>query len=108
MPYEEVESILTHCHSRECGGHFGGNKTITKVLQAGFFWPIVVKDAHDFFGECDHCPRLGSISRRNEKPLNSILEVEVFNVVGIHFMRLFPLHSITNIVFWPWIMCPCG
>ena len=108
MPYEEVESILTHCHSRECGGHFGGNKTIAKVLQAGFFWPTVVKDGHDFFVECDHCPRLGSISRRNEKPLNSILEVEVFDVVGIHFMRLFPLHSTTNIVFWPWIMCPGG
>ena len=49
--------------------------------------------------ECDHYPRLGSISRRNEKPLNSILEVEVFDVVGINLMRLFPLHSTTNIVF---------
>ena len=32
IPKEEMENILIHCHSLECGGHFGGNRTTTKVL----------------------------------------------------------------------------
>ncbi|XP_062080955.1 uncharacterized protein LOC133785755 [Humulus lupulus] len=36
------------------------------------------------------CQRTGNISRRNEKPLNVILEVELFDVLGIDFMGPFP------------------
>nr|XP_009798692.1 PREDICTED: uncharacterized protein LOC104244872 [Nicotiana sylvestris] len=28
------------------GGHFGGARTAAKVLEAGFFWPTVFRDAH--------------------------------------------------------------
>ena len=37
---------------------------------------------------CDRCQRTGNIS--NEIPLNSILEVELFDVWGINFMGPFP------------------
>ena len=33
---------------------------------------------------------MGNWSRKNEMPLNFILEVEIFDVWGIDFMRLFP------------------
>ncbi|XP_078171369.1 uncharacterized protein LOC144565476 [Carex rostrata] len=39
---------------------------------------------------CDKCQRTGNISKRNEMPLNSILEVELFDVWGIDFMGPFP------------------
>ena len=29
---DEMQAILHHCHSLECGGHYGGNKTTAKVL----------------------------------------------------------------------------
>ena len=45
---EEMESILKHCHALACGGHFGGNRTTTKVLQSGFYCPTLFKDAHQF------------------------------------------------------------
>ena len=32
VPEEEMESILNHCHTVACGGHFGGNKIAAKVL----------------------------------------------------------------------------
>ena len=32
VPKEEIESILSHCHTLACGGHFGGNRTATEVL----------------------------------------------------------------------------
>ena len=67
--------ILRHCHSLECGGHFNGQRTIAKVLQSGFYWPSIFKDAYSFAKSCDRCQRTGNIGRRNEIPLTNILEV---------------------------------
>ncbi|KAM6592929.1 hypothetical protein CsatA_000632 [Cannabis sativa] len=90
VPEEEMFSILTHCHSLPCGGHFSGNRTAAKILQSGFFWPTLFKDSHQFVQSCDRCQRTGNISRRNEMPLTGILEVELFDVWGIDFMGPFP------------------
>ncbi|KAL0361651.1 UNVERIFIED_CONTAM: Retrovirus-related Pol polyprotein from transposon.6 [Sesamum radiatum] len=47
VPEEEMQSILGFCHDREVGGHHGGAKTAAKVLQCGFYWPSLFKDAHN-------------------------------------------------------------
>ena len=77
---EEMESILNHFHTLACGGHFGGQRTIAKVLQSGFYWLTLFKDAHQFVSTCDKCQRMGSISKRDEPPLRTILEVELFDI----------------------------
>ncbi|KAL4386779.1 hypothetical protein GQ457_09G021500 [Hibiscus cannabinus] len=81
---------MYHYHAAACGGHFGGNRTAAKILQSGFYWPTLFKDAHTFVKACDRCQRTGNISRRNEMPLQNILEVELFDVWGIDFMGPFP------------------
>jgi len=48
------------------------------------------KDAHEHATQCDQCQRTGSISRRNEMPLQSIIEVEVFDCWGIDFVGPLP------------------
>ena len=90
VPQEEVGSILSACHSSAYGGHHGPDRTAAKVLQSGFFWPSLFKDAKTFVTSCDRCQRTGSIGRRNEMPQNMILEVEVFDVWGLDFMGPFP------------------
>jgi transposase InsO family protein len=90
VPQEEVEQILNCCHSSAYGGHASTNKTAAKVLQAGFYWPTLFKDAREYVLRCEKCQRTGNISRRNEMPLNGILEVELFDVWGIDFMGPFP------------------
>ncbi|KAL4284813.1 hypothetical protein GQ457_16G018090 [Hibiscus cannabinus] len=87
---EEQQLILEQCHSAPYGGHFGGNKTTAKVLQSGLYWPTLHRDAQLFYQQCDRCQRTGNISRRNEMPLQNILEVELFDVWGIDFMGPFP------------------
>jgi len=87
---EEVDGILTHCHGSSYGGYFATFKTVSKVLQVGFWWPHMFKDTQDFVSRCDSCQRRGNITKRNEMPQNPILEVEVFNVWGIDFMGPFP------------------
>ncbi|XP_062103296.1 uncharacterized protein LOC133814340 [Humulus lupulus] len=71
VPEEEMLSILTHCHSLHCGGHFGGTRTAAKVLQSGFYWPTLFKDANDFVKSCDRCQRTRNISRRDQMPMTA-------------------------------------
>ena len=48
VPEEEMRSILHYCHDRESGRHFGTTRIATKVLQSGFYWPSLFKDAHKY------------------------------------------------------------
>ena len=80
VPEDEMHSILDHCHTLPCGGHFGGQRTAAKVLQSGFYWPSLFKDAHRFVSTCDKCQRMGNISRKDEPPMHPILEVELFDL----------------------------
>ncbi|GJT12826.1 putative nucleotidyltransferase, ribonuclease H [Tanacetum coccineum] len=90
VPDHEHTDILAHCHSYACGGHFGATKTGHKVLQSGFFWPTIFKDAQSFVKACTRCQQVGGISRRDQMPMNPILVVEIFDVWGIDFMGPFP------------------
>nr|GEW38014.1 reverse transcriptase domain-containing protein [Tanacetum cinerariifolium] len=72
------------------GGHHGANLTAMKVFDAGFFWPTIYKDAHEFVKNCDSCQRQGKISQRDEMPQNSIQICEIFDVWCIDFMGPFP------------------
>ncbi|RVW71874.1 Retrovirus-related Pol polyprotein from transposon opus [Vitis vinifera] len=65
VPEDEQQGILSHCHENACGGHFASQKTAMKVLQSGFTWPSLFKDAHIMF--------------------------ELFDVWGIDFMGPFPM-----------------
>ncbi|RVW49192.1 Transposon Ty3-I Gag-Pol polyprotein [Vitis vinifera] len=91
VPEQEKHGILSHCHENACGGHFASQKTAMRVLQSGFWWPSLFKDAHEVSKGCDKCQRLGKLSRRNMMPLNPILIVDLFDVWGIDFMGPFPM-----------------
>jgi len=53
LPEDEVRSVLHHCHALTYGGPFRLDKTIAKVLQASFYWPMLFKDARKFIMTCD-------------------------------------------------------
>ncbi|KAM2308080.1 hypothetical protein ACFX1S_030350 [Malus domestica] len=86
----EFHSILSFCHSYACGGHFGTQRTAHKVLECGFYWPTLFKDARTFCLTCDRCQRTGNLGQRDQMPQTPILVVEIFDVWGIDFMGPFP------------------
>nr|GEX78937.1 reverse transcriptase domain-containing protein [Tanacetum cinerariifolium] len=63
---KEALDVLEACHNGPTGGHHGANLTAKKVFDAGFFWPTIYKDAHEFVKNCDSCQRLGKFSQRNK------------------------------------------
>jgi hypothetical protein len=48
VPSDEKGDIMFQCHAGMYGGHAGVFKTQAKILQAGFFWPSMFKDVHDY------------------------------------------------------------
>ncbi|XP_057423581.1 uncharacterized protein LOC130717384 [Lotus japonicus] len=74
------------------GGHFGPQRTTRKVLDSGFYWPTIFKDASRICSTCEPCQRAGgTISWRKEMPQQPMLFCEVFDVWGIDFMGPFPV-----------------
>ncbi|XP_070045923.1 uncharacterized protein [Nicotiana tomentosiformis] len=52
-------------------------------------WPTLYIDASDMMKRCDECQQAGEISKNNEIPLTTILEIDIFDVWGIDFMGPF-------------------
>ncbi|RDY01431.1 Pro-Pol polyprotein, partial [Mucuna pruriens] len=90
----EISSFLHFCHAAAGGGHHGSTRTARKVLDCGFYWPTIFRDAHHFVSTCEQCQRAGTaMSRRHEMPQQPILFCEVFDVWGIDFMGPFPVSN---------------
>ncbi|CAN6712517.1 unnamed protein product [Malus baccata var. baccata] len=90
VPESEFKYILTFCHFYACCGHFGAKRTALKMLESGFYWPSLFKDAYEFCATCDRCQRTGNLGPRNQLPQTPILVVEIFDVWGIDFTGPFP------------------
>ncbi|CAL1411705.1 unnamed protein product [Linum trigynum] len=82
----EMGDILSQCHEGPTGGHHGGNHTARKVLQLGFYWPSLFKDAYTFARQCDHCQRSGTFLPGMRCPNIFLSFVKFFYVWGIDFM----------------------
>ncbi|XP_021719923.1 uncharacterized protein LOC110687584 [Chenopodium quinoa] len=80
MKQGDISGMIRSCPS----------KKIAKILQCGFYWPTFFKDTYSYVKACDRCQRTDTISKKNEMPLNNILEVELFDLWGIDFMGPFP------------------
>ena len=94
VPDHEQHDIIEECHDSPYGGHHGGDRTAAKVLQSGFYWPTLFKDAQKFVKYCDDCQRMGNIGKRQEMPMNYNLIIEPFDVWGmtlwvlLHFLMV--------------------
>ncbi|GJY75534.1 reverse transcriptase domain-containing protein [Tanacetum coccineum] len=85
----ETRTILDKCHHEPTGEHYRPNITAKKVLDSGFYWPTIIKEAHTLVRLCEACQKTGNISKRNEMPLNNIQVCEIFDIWGIDFMGPF-------------------
>nr|GEV76776.1 reverse transcriptase domain-containing protein [Tanacetum cinerariifolium] len=78
----ETQTILDLCHHRPTCGHYGPNVMAKKVLDLGFYWPTIIKEAHTLVQLCEACQKTGNISKRDEMPLNNIQQYENFTALS--------------------------
>ncbi|XP_075084418.1 uncharacterized protein LOC142167894 [Nicotiana tabacum] len=86
VPEEDMNKILHHYHDGEIEGHYAANRTAFKVLEAGFFWPTLFKDARAYVAQCDRCQKICNITKRDEMPLQSVQRV-IISGQGTHFIN---------------------
>ncbi|GJZ23627.1 reverse transcriptase domain-containing protein [Tanacetum coccineum] len=85
----ETQTILDQCQHGPTDGHYGPNITAKKVIDSGFYWPTIIKEAHTLVRLCKACQKTRNISKHDEMPLNNIQVCEIFDIWGIDFMGPF-------------------
>ncbi|RDY14355.1 hypothetical protein CR513_00589, partial [Mucuna pruriens] len=55
IPDTEIKSVLQFCHAASGGTHYGSTQIAWKVLDCGFNWPTIFRDAYQFVSTCEKC-----------------------------------------------------
>ncbi|OAE22511.1 hypothetical protein AXG93_4855s1040 [Marchantia polymorpha subsp. ruderalis] len=79
------------CCKCDAGGHYATRNTVIKIVNAGYWWPTMFKNVHEYVRRCDSCQRddaatmatflFESIITRYGCPL------ELVSDGGIHFLN---------------------
>lgn len=83
---EDFETMSNRCHASAYGGHTSTDKIMAKILEDDLYWAKVFKDMYSFIKRCGRCQHTINISKMNDMPLNNILEVGIFDILGIDFI----------------------
>ena len=84
-PSGDIHRILHSCHNDVCGGHFAQDITCRKVLQAGFVWPSLQRDAQFWCKTCDvcQCTRPRRLVYGPQQPITSFGPFEKWGIDAI-------------------------
>ncbi|CEP12862.1 hypothetical protein, partial, partial [Parasitella parasitica] len=80
VPVGLIEQVLFHVHSKDTGGHFGVDKTLSKVKEIGW-WPNMREDVELWVKSCEGCQKFkvrSDIKRPPMKPITPNFVGEVW------------------------------
>jgi hypothetical protein len=61
----KAQMVMRELHERPLRGHFASDITQRKILDAGYWWPIMYRDVHDYCRPCDACQRIGGLATQS-------------------------------------------
>eukprot|EP00253_Pinus_taeda_P021208 PITA_21208 len=68
----EVDKVLEELHDGPAGGHYTGDATAHKILCAGYYWPMLFKDSHNYVRKCQVCQTTAGRQKRPSLPLQPV------------------------------------
>ena len=78
--------VIRALHDGPAGGHYASVITVQKIREAGYWWPHLHRDVHQFIKECDPCQRIGAPAVRHHWPLTPIVPLAPFEKWGVDFI----------------------
>eukprot|EP00253_Pinus_taeda_P031966 PITA_31966 len=66
---QEAQRVLQELYDRPAGGHFGADTTAHKIIHAGYYWPTLFRDAHEYVRKCRNCQSSSGRQNKSAFPL---------------------------------------
>ena len=81
---------MREVHEGICGNHSRSRSLVHKLVQAGYYWPTMQKDAKAYVKTCDKCQRFSNIIRQPTEELTPLTAPWPFAQWGLDIIGSFP------------------
>ena len=90
VPPAGQADILTEHHDNRMAGHFGMEKTLSRLRQSPYFWPKMRATVEDWCRKCGVCARTKATNRKMKAPMQSVGAGVTLERVGIDILGPLP------------------
>jgi hypothetical protein len=88
---QEGKQLIREVHEGPNGSHQGARTVARKILQLGYYWPTLFKDAQDYTQACLQCQRFAPIVHIPQEEMVGITGSWPFHRWGIDLVGPFPV-----------------
>lgn len=89
----EAEKVLQELHDGPAGGHYAGDATTHKILRAGYYWPTLFKDSHNYVRKCQVYQTAAGRQKKPSFPLQPVNIEQPFDYWGLDIIGEIVPHS---------------
>eukprot|EP00253_Pinus_taeda_P014621 PITA_14621 len=89
----EAQKVLQELHDGPAGGHFGADTTAHKIIHAGYYWPTLFKDTHEYVRKCRTCQTTSGRQKKLAFPLQPVNIEQPFEQWGLDIVGEIISHS---------------
>nr|GEV85048.1 reverse transcriptase domain-containing protein [Tanacetum cinerariifolium] len=86
----QADYVMRDIHKGSCSMHAGPRSVVAKVIQLGYYWPTMHKDARDMIQKCNDCQIHRPVANHPQQSLNPITAPWPFYKWGIDIAGPFP------------------
>lgn len=83
----KVERVIAAKHTKDVGVHYATKNTVAKIMNAGYWWPTMFKDVHDYIHWCEYYQRTERRTPTTRWPLVPIMPLAPFKKWRIDFVE---------------------
>lgn len=82
---DQVNKLLKEFHDGPASGHFSTRVIAMKIIRAGYYWPTLFNDFHNWVRKCEKCAFFSRKKRLVSLPLHPIQVDQPFTQWGLDF-----------------------
>ncbi|XP_022014324.1 uncharacterized protein K02A2.6-like [Helianthus annuus] len=87
---EKSQYLIKEIHEGICGAHFGARSVVAKLMNLGYFWPSMHRDAAEQLKKCDVCQIHAPVPKSPKHDLVPITSAWPFYKWGMDIVGPFP------------------